>query len=411
MSPHLFAIVVLGSLATAANAQFMFIKVADTQTLVPGGTGTYLSGFTALGVTNGRVVFHGGDGVTAGVYSWEGGVITVVADNHTPVPGGGGIFSSLFAPTYTHASGANTLIRGGGGSAFGHYIKDPAGFTIVANNQTMLPGGGLLTGLPPGGASIDGTDVAFVANTTTGLRGVFTKTAQGLTKLVDTQTLIPNSALFFSGFGRPWINYEDVTFYGATSGWGGLYRAPATGGPLEVIADLATPHPVGGTFSTFSSTRIDTDGEDTVFWARQSTTGLEGIFRAGHLGFETIVMPGLAAPGGGIFESFGPLATSNGMVVFEGKIENVFERSLYLSDAQGVLHKIISPGQMLEGKTIMFLSFETGAMDGNQVAIRVRFTDDIPPNYSGAVYMINIPGPGGAMLLGGAAVFAMRRAR
>jgi hypothetical protein len=74
-----------------------FTRIADTQTAVPGGTGTFTVFADARAIGSGEVAFIGYDSALApGIYSYQGGLLGVVADTHTTVPGTTDTFSDFF---------------------------------------------------------------------------------------------------------------------------------------------------------------------------------------------------------------------------------------------------------------------------------------------------------------------------
>ena len=84
------------SLATPASAQ-SFTKIADSQTVVPGGTGTFSLFADARAFENGKVAFIAYDsGSGSGVFRYQNGVLDVVANTTTTVPGTAATFNSFF---------------------------------------------------------------------------------------------------------------------------------------------------------------------------------------------------------------------------------------------------------------------------------------------------------------------------
>src|SRR5690349_14520492 len=64
-----------------------FTLIADTQTEVPDGSGTFSLFGDARAIEGGRIVFVGLDSVGAsGIYSYQSGLLSVLADTHTVVP-------------------------------------------------------------------------------------------------------------------------------------------------------------------------------------------------------------------------------------------------------------------------------------------------------------------------------------
>src|SRR5262249_24860495 len=80
---------ILGLLAAvcSTNAQ-TFTLIADNRTQIPRGTGTFSGFFDSRAIEQGTVVFIGfGSSSPPVIYSYENGQLSLVADNHTVVPG------------------------------------------------------------------------------------------------------------------------------------------------------------------------------------------------------------------------------------------------------------------------------------------------------------------------------------
>src|SRR5262245_41771709 len=93
-----FAVAFLASYRCGDALSFTFQIIADTNTSIPGGFGTFVAGFNPPSVDGTDVAFLGGDGQTqTGLYKSSGGLLQVVADYNTSVPGGSGNFAVLLS--------------------------------------------------------------------------------------------------------------------------------------------------------------------------------------------------------------------------------------------------------------------------------------------------------------------------
>jgi hypothetical protein len=99
--------VVLGVCTNSTRADpapgVTFTKIADTSTLIPAGqwAGQTYQYFDIPGIDHGEVVFTAaplGANGARGVYSWRDGAIGLVADQSTPLPGGGSVLNVLGSP-------------------------------------------------------------------------------------------------------------------------------------------------------------------------------------------------------------------------------------------------------------------------------------------------------------------------
>ena len=94
------------STASSVSAQIItFRKVADTDTPIPNGAGTFTS-FTSTPVIDAGQVAFVGSGVSgqSGIYTDPGGALRVVADTFTQVPDGTEMFLSAWEPSIDDGS-------------------------------------------------------------------------------------------------------------------------------------------------------------------------------------------------------------------------------------------------------------------------------------------------------------------
>jgi hypothetical protein len=86
-------------------------RVADLNTAIPDGVGTFMSiSFPAVG--EGGVAFHGrGSGGQQGIYLFDGATLSRVVDRNTPIPGDSGTFTGFGPPVI---SGAKVAFNGFG---------------------------------------------------------------------------------------------------------------------------------------------------------------------------------------------------------------------------------------------------------------------------------------------------------
>src|SRR5690348_1394578 len=167
-----FAVVPSG-IPTAWASTLNFQVIADTNTPIPGGTGTF-SGLSMVYSADGpnTLVFCGVDSFgRVGAYSYIGGKLNVVADARTPVPGGAGTFASI---PFEDISGNNIIVVGFDATGYGGIFSATGGvINPLVTTATAIPGGvGNFTGFAP--ASISGDDVAFRAFGASGQTGIYT---------------------------------------------------------------------------------------------------------------------------------------------------------------------------------------------------------------------------------------------
>src|SRR5262245_6279357 len=81
--------------ASEAAPRCRLTRVVDTHTPIPGGTGTF-ERVDLLGLEGSTVLLQcGRDANPVGLYTAQEGRLHVVADMHTPIPGGTGTFTNF----------------------------------------------------------------------------------------------------------------------------------------------------------------------------------------------------------------------------------------------------------------------------------------------------------------------------
>ncbi len=150
--------------------------VADTQTLIPGGTGTFTSFADRPSSHGGAVAFHGAQierqayrVVQEGIYTDAGGDLRVVADLHTAIPGGLGTFARFGTSSFGSHYGAvladgRIVFRGEGENGQrGIYCEQNGELIKVVDLNTALEPGKTLTNVFVEQQCLDGNRLAFLA--------------------------------------------------------------------------------------------------------------------------------------------------------------------------------------------------------------------------------------------------------
>ena len=247
-------------------------RVADLDTAIPGGGGDFTS--LAFPMLSGGNVALGGVGSSGqeGIYLFDGDALSRVADLNTAVPAGSGNFTSLLFPTpgggsslpLPALSGRNVAFLGFGSSGQeGIYLFDGGVLSRVADLNTAIPGGsGSFTSfappdLPviPGGntPAVSGSNVVFHAIGSSGQEGIYLFEAGVLTRVADLNTAVPAGSGNFTILGPSALSGRNVVFLGhGSSGQQGIYLFD--GSVLSRVADLNTAIPGGsGNFSALGS--------------------------------------------------------------------------------------------------------------------------------------------------------------
>jgi hypothetical protein len=189
----------------------VLVVVADRGTMVPGESELF-SEFGPPVIDGNTVAFHGvSQSGKHGVYRWASGTISVIADEATAIPGGIGTFTG-FAESFTLDSGFLAFRGVGSSGQQGIYSFSSGSLRVVVDGSTPQPGGsGTFTDLSINSGGSDGSNLVFAAASGA---AVFTEIEGVLDVVADSNTPIPGGSFF----SNPQIEGEDIVFFGA--GWG-----------------------------------------------------------------------------------------------------------------------------------------------------------------------------------------------
>ena len=245
--------------------------VVDGNTPIPGGTGNFEK-WMYPSIAGGVVAFGAGPVNQRGFYRDVGGIVEVVADTSTTLPGGAGLFVNFGHLGDGSTDGANVAFSAEGQLKRGVYVESGGVISLVADTTTAIPGGtGSFTSFED--PSLGGGDVAFNA-LGAAQKGIYTRIGGSLAVVADQTTAVPGGTGNFIGFGRPSIDGGKVAFDAAVPGDGlvtGVYTN--VDGALRVVADQNTPVPGGvGYFNYFDYFEgVSLDGGNVAFWAEDPT--------------------------------------------------------------------------------------------------------------------------------------------
>ena len=331
--------------------------VADTNTPVPGGTGTFddfvgdldVPDIISLDEKHG-IAFVAESGTQSGIYGYRNGELFVIADTNTPIPMGKGNFTSFDVEGEPVSLDGGILVFSGVGISgqFGLYKYNTASdeLTVVADRNTPIPNGiGNFTFFnqydPLGsgdlvfsaeGQEVDGTFQTGIYKYTT---------ATGtITKIADIFTAIPGEKetfefLFFAGIDNTGESADpgigDVVFRGSGEfsaiAW---YKYSGATNTIVEVVQLGDPVPMGtGVFNLIAGMRI-LDNGDVIF--RQGNNDLGYYKYSSQTGtLSPAVTINTPIPGGvGNFRDFDSpvILSGGGDFIFQGFGDNN-QRGLY----------------------------------------------------------------------------------
>ena len=155
-------------LASSANAQWEYLKIADSGTPIPGIAGETFQVFSVPAISGERVAFYGRSGDfhnsdQVGIFVFENGSFRIVADLFTAIPGGMRDFVRLDAPVI---DGSGQIVFWGQNPFTplmeGIYLKGSGPLRAVADVNTLIPGGtGTFVASFAPQSSTDSGNVAF----------------------------------------------------------------------------------------------------------------------------------------------------------------------------------------------------------------------------------------------------------
>lgn len=394
-------LVAVGSFAPLAPAQpgplqVTFLKIADTDTAVPQGNGTF-TGFGGPGTLNlggpslhnRNVAFSGRDEADQiGIYRYADLSLSRVADQTTLIPGTTTPFTDLGDSSIEGEDVAFRGYLGSGLSAYKGIFSTVGGLHIVADTDTASPTGSgnfFLLGPP----HLFGGQTYYWATTELAAQGVYREFSGAPPEiLADTDTLIPSGTGAFTSLTDLHVGANGVVVFGGKGSGGqqGIYRI--IGGQTDRLVDVAIAPPNGGTFQTFVGPSVS--GNATAFWSYTQPGFVgPGIFLATDPGQVEVVadtsteVPDSIPPVSfALFES--SPSCSDGNIVFGGESAAGTYRGIY-GRIGGTLLAIAKRNDPLDGRFISRLALSSDGFDGHRLAVGIAFTDDTP-----AIYLLTL---------------------
>jgi hypothetical protein len=159
---------------------------------------------------------------------------------------------------------------------------------------------------------------------------------------------------FFAGFGAPVVNNSGAIAFPAVvklgPALGAIFVAPPEA-PAHLFLGTGDPAPTGGIFARFSEKIGFDDFGRVAFGAFINGSGPDfGIFVADGADRRAIAARGQAAPGGGVYASFGawPAMSHTGELAFIAATDRAqtFD-GVFLMNAAGKVTRVVAPGDPL----------------------------------------------------------------
>ena len=371
-------------LAQSSPTVFTFTKIVDTDTPVPGGTGTFHNVRSARMDQQENVVFLGVDDAGQdGVYLAKDGTIGVIANTSTPIPGGAGTFSFFSQPGVSEGRVVFS-------SDLSHIYSDLTGsLEVVIDENVFIPG----TSIPLRAnvrAEIDNGVVVFAGGAigSNQFQGLYTWNGKNVKVIINQDTPPPVGAIGSSIVGFTSVSADNgaVALLGSTTPTGStfpreIYLRDASGFSLLVNRNTQVP----GTNENFSNTNIQAPrlhDSDIVFQSTGSSIDTRGIYTIVDGKLEVVANHTTLTPGGLGTLSFN--TDSSQYYIHRGKV--VFAAGDYTgsigpppsgiyTNLGGVLEKVIAAGDTLDGKIVraVGISGNTGGFNGRSFVFQAGF--------------------------------------
>lgn len=389
-------LLVLVSLVPGAVAGqgFVFEKIVDDDTPVPGGQGTF-EDLDPPAIDGDEVAFRS-VGIETGIYKASiGGSAVRIADTSTTQPDTGGETFSEFGQFSERPDIRNGTVyfTGRGPTRLGIYSGSGGGVSLVADDATALPGAP--GPLAPSGKPSHDDQTVFSANNSPSVpvfAGVYVTTPAGPIAVVADSRLPPDGLGFFNS-DQPTIGGGTLAFHVNSSPGGSdfLYTIPVadagTTAPTLLVS-TGDPDPQGGAFGDLSRPTADRSTGELCFF------GNDEIYHWDGLQFLLVADTDTAIPGGtGTFRSFSlECSIDSGDVVFGG-FDEFFGTGVYLKPRGGSLVKVIDTADMLEGEAVQQVTLGRNAIQGDRIAFHARYG-----SFQSGIFVTNVPEPAEAAL-------------
>lgn len=376
-----------------AHADFVFQKIVDTDTLVPGGGGAYFSfnGSVRPAVSGTNVVF-GTQDQTVWTAKIDGASARRVFTTDTPIPGNLGNFHQYYAD-YAQVYGSKVVVVGtscgGCNSGVGIYARKLSGgpITTLADINTLVPGSATEKfSTFPNDFDVGYGQVAF-----TNQQHVFSVPLAGGTITpvagLQNQGSSPPSP-FCCIFDQPTIRKDRILMRaGNVFGRGSLQDADLDGNTTGFRFLVTGSNHAPGTPAAYRYDNFDFDhpvyDAVPVFYGDSTAEGqpyIGGIYARGRkiIKLADTNTPVPEGSGNFVFGWYGtrsPIAAGKGIVVF-GARDGLDNPGIYaVRENGGAITKVIARGDTLEGHTVVDLDMSRAGFDGTTLVFRATYAN------------------------------------
>ena len=387
------------------GANFIFTRIVDTDTLVPGDTETFTR-LAYASTEDGEVAFSS----YLGIYLNSNAQLDAIADMNTPPPGRGGGFHFWDTSERVPFDQGTLAFYGSwydgtvGSYGQGIYVDDGSGLATVVEGDAGTPvpddTGTFSWVYYP--ALSDG-DIVFLGYSSSGAYGLYRTSNGSFVRLVDSMDEMPGEAFAFNYFCNP-ASHDGVVafggygrfFDGVTFDWQqGIYAHDGTG--LQRIADNDSTTPDGGTFNRIDYCSADTFGGNTAFAAEFINTAGQrayGIFAEIDGSLTQLVDTNDVWPNRSLTYAYvyeprigddAVLFSAYGYDRNASSYEDRYKYGAFLMH-RGEILPILTSGDELDGQVVNYTyGFGRDALDGTNAVVNITFQDGSQAIYLAAL--------------------------
>lgn len=318
-----------------------------------------LNSFLPVINDNGRVYFYSqltGTPATAGLFAGTPGALLAVARAGSPAPSGGN-YSSSFSDQRQNSSGQVAFSCSlAGFTSQGLFLGLPGGLQTVALTGNPAPAGGnYAQGFSSPLLNSSG-QVAFFCNLTggTSTSGIFAGVASAVQTVALQGAVAPGGGGNYSGFfSSVTLNASgQVTYQANLTGGpsnGGLFTGLP--GAVQAVALQGAPAPSGGNYSALGNPVSNNAGQVAFASGLVGGSSTEGVFRGAPGSLQTVALQGTPAPAGGNYTAFfsPPVLNGAGMVAFEADLTGGTATSGIFIGTPGSMQSVALQGMAAPG--------------------------------------------------------------
>jgi hypothetical protein len=260
------------------------LRVADRTTEIPSGGGQTFNSFDSItSVFNDSTTFYGGGVSYWGVYKGSGGTLSFLVGATTAIPGGAGNFTGTVGSSL---EGDTLVFKGiGANSQQGIYLFNGGSVSRIADKSTQVPGASV-NFMEFGFPTRSGDQTVFMATGTDSYYGIYRHDGIGLVTVIDRTTPVPSakSGTFagqidgpISGETRvPVDSSGNVVFGGGGAFNGGYFVYTASTGTIALLMR--------------ANASIDDHQISAIYFSEQAISGRKIAMRADFSGVSGIYL-------------------------------------------------------------------------------------------------------------------------